>query len=181
MSGFIFLTMASIYEVSKIINAIATGIEDECLKCMDENKNIIRDSIQEQLFSGIDGTDRCLTPTYDNDPYFNEPGPWQNKAQSYKRWKEKITPPISSYLLNLPPRPTEVPNLFITGTFYDSIRVRKGTAGISVFTDGFIDGPDIQKKYGDNIFSLGSSAKEYFILMHLRPWLERFFNDCGYK
>lgn len=173
--------MASIYEVSKIINAIITGFENECVKCMDENKNIIRDCIQEQLYSGMDGTDRCLNPTYDNDPYFNEPGPWQNKAQSYKRWKEKITPPIASYLLNLPPRPTEVPNLFITGTFYDSIRVRKGTTGISVFTDGFIDGPDIQKKYGDNIFSLGSSAKEYFILMHLRPHLERFFNDCGYR
>lgn len=173
--------MASIYEVSKIINAIATGIEDECLKCMDENKNIIRDSIQEQLFSGIDGTDRCLTPTYDNDPYFKEPGPWQNKAQSYKRWKEKITPPISSYLLNLPPRPTEVPNLFITGTFYDSIRLKKRNADMQVFTEGFIDGPDILKKYGDKIFSLGSTAREYFIMMHLRPWIERFFRECGYK
>lgn len=181
MSGFIFLTMASIYEVSKIINAIATGIEDECLKCMDENKNIIRDSIQEQLFSGIDGTDRCLTPTYDNDPYFNEPGPWQNKPEKYKRWKEKITPPISSYLLNLPPRPTEVPNLFITGTFYDSIRLKKRNADMQVFTEGFIDGPDILKKYGDKIFSLGSTAREYFIMMHLRPWIERFFRECGYK
>lgn len=173
--------MASIYEVSVIINTIANGIEEECMKCMDENKSIIRDCIQEQLYSGVDGTDRCLAPTYDNDPYFNEPGPWQNKPERYKRWKEKITPPISSYLLNLPPRPTEVPNLFITGTFYDSIRLKKSSTGVDVFTEGFIDGPDIQKKYGDNIFSLGSSAKEYFIMMYLRPWLENFFNECGYK
>ena len=173
--------MANIYEVSKTINAIAAGLEEECLICMDANKSIIRDCIQEQLYSGMDGTDRCLSPTYDNDPYFNEPGPWQNKPEKYKRWKEKITPPVVSFLLNLPPRPSEIPNLFITGTFYDSIRLERLNRSMSVFTEGFIDGPDIQKKYGDNIFALGSSAKEYFIIMHLRPWIENFFKECGYK
>ena len=78
-------------------------------------------------------------------------------------------------------RPSEIPNLFITGTFYDSIRLERLNRSMSVFTEGFIDGPDIQKKYGDNIFALGSSAKEYFIIMHLRPWIENFFKECGYK
>ena len=71
--------------LAKTINAIAAGLEEECLNCMDANKSIIRDCIQEQLYSGMDGTDRCLSPTYDNDPYFNEPGPWQNKPEKYKR------------------------------------------------------------------------------------------------
>lgn len=97
--------MANIYEVSKTINAIAAGLEEECLNCMDANKSIIRDCIQEQLYSGMDGTDRCLSPTYDNDPYFNEPGPWQNKPEKYKRWKRKNHTSGSQFSVKPAPAP----------------------------------------------------------------------------
>lgn len=58
---------------------------------MEEHKNVLVDCIQEQLYSGLDGTEHLLNPDYDTDTYFNEPGPWQNRAEQYKRWKEKIT------------------------------------------------------------------------------------------
>lgn len=76
--------MVNIYEVLKIINVIVVGFEEECLNCMDVNKSIIRDCIQEQLYSGMDGIDRCLSFIYDNDFYFNELGFWQNKFEKYK-------------------------------------------------------------------------------------------------
>lgn len=173
--------MAGFEEVSRIIHAIASSIEEECARCLIEHKDVVVDCIQEQLYSGQDGAGHLLNPTYDNDPYFKEDGPWKNKAEKYKRWKESITPPVQSEMLFLPPRPVEVPNLFITGTFYDSIRVDKKGYGLQIGSSGFKDGPDIEKKYGERILTIGDTAKEYFNLMYLRPWISRFFKNCGYK
>lgn len=86
--------MADFDKVYDVIHSIASGFKEECVKCMEENKNVLIDCIQEQLYSGLDGTEHLLNPTYDNDTYFNEPGPWQNQAERYKSWKEKITPPL---------------------------------------------------------------------------------------
>ena len=141
---------------------------------MEEHKNVLVDCIQEQLYSGLDGTEHLLNPDYDTDTYFNEPGPWQNRAEQYKRWKERITPPLRSEMLYLPPRPVEVPNLFITGTFYDSITADRIDSGLRFSTKGFTDGSSIEKKYGEQILGIGDTAKEYFNIMYLRPWMERF-------
>lgn len=173
--------MASIYEVARVIRNISDGLEKEVMDCMESNKDVVRDCIQEQLYSGEDGTGHLLNPTYDDDPFFNEEGPWKNRAEQYKRWKERITPPVRSHLLNLSPRPVEVPNLFIVGSFYDSITMKTTQSGMMIFSDGFVDGNSIVRKYGDNILSMGAVAREYFILNNLRPWLERFFLQCGYK
>ena len=181
MLGHYCIKMASIYEVSRIISRIADSIEESVVECMDSNKGVIRDCIQEQLYSGQNGDERLLEPTYDDDPFFNDDGPWKDKAERYKRWKERITPPIRSHLLNLPPRPVEVPNLFILGSFYDSISVKEGNGGVDIYSDGFVDGNSIVRKYGDNILALGPTARDYFIMNHLRPWLERFLMGCGYR
>lgn len=173
--------MASIYEVSRIINAIATGLEDECLKCMDENKDIVESLVREQLYSGLNGKERLLSPTYDNDPYFEEHGHWFHRSKQYKYWKLKKTPPIESEVLFLPPRPSEVPNLFITGTFHESITAHLNTSGLLITTIGFVEGPNIERKYGADIFMLGETGRRYFNNKILRPWLKRFFNECGYK
>ena len=109
--------MADFDELHRVIHSIASGFEEECIRCMEEHKNVLVDCIQEQLYSGLDGTEHLLNPDYDTDTYFNEPGPWQNRAEQYKRWKERITPPLRSEMLYLPPRPVEVPNLFITVSY----------------------------------------------------------------
>lgn len=169
-----------IQEVADIIHRMAEGFEESCADCLDTNKEVVVEMIQEQLYSGLDGEDRHLTPTYDNDPYFNEMGYWFHRAAAYKAWKREITPPIGSSLLGLPPRPDEVPNLFIDGTFYNEIEASKTPDGIMI-DPGDGNGPDIMRKYGDNILRMGPDAKEYFILYFLIPSIERFFNSCGYR
>ena len=166
--------MADFDELHRVIHSIASGFKEECVRCMEEHKNVLVDCIQEQLYSGLDGTEHLLNPDYDTDTYFNEPGPWQNRAEQYKRWKERITPPLRSEMLYLPPRPVEVPNLFITGTFYDSITADRIDSGLRFSTKGFTDGSSIEKKYGEQILGIGDTAKEYFSIMYLRPWMERF-------
>ena len=173
--------MADFDELHRVIHSIASGFEEECIRCMEEHKNVLVDCIQEQLYSGLDGTEHLLNPDYDTDTYFNEPGPWQNRAEQYKRWKERITPPLRSEMLYLPPRPVEVPNLFITGTFYDSITADRIDSGLRFSTKGFTDGSSIEKKYGEQILGIGDTAKEYFNIMYLRPWMDRFLSECGYR
>lgn len=179
--SFIFKTMASIEEVYNIIHKISTGIEKECIDCLDDNKNIVEGLIREQLYSGQNGKGRLLNPTYDNDPFFEEPGQWYHRKKQYKHWKESITPPIESEVLFLSPRPVEVPNLFITGTFHDSITAKLMADGLEIDTEGFVDGPDIKEKYGEDIFMLGETGRKYFLKNVLRPWLDKFIINSGYK
>lgn len=172
--------MASIEDVYNTIHRIASGIGDSVLECMGENADVVADMVREQLYSGLDGNGDYLSPTYDDDPYFSERGPWQGRAEQYKRWKERITPPETSQRLMLPARPVEVPNLFITGPFHRSIRAEVQGDHLTVFTSGFRDGPLIERKYGQQIFGLGVRAREYFVGTFLRPHLIRFFSICGY-
>ena len=84
-------------------------------------------------------------------------------------------------MLELPPRPVEVPNLFITGLFHESIKAARAGDVIRVYTSGFRDGPLIEQKYGEAIFRLTDDAKEYFNIYALRPWLNDFLIKCGYR
>ena len=156
-----------------IIDAIATGIGDSILACLEEKRDIITQSVSEQLYSGLDGEGEFLSPTYDNDPYFNEFGRWHGASYAYKKWKEKITPPMRSPML--------VPNLFITGLFHESIKASREGDVMRVYTSGFRDGPLIEKKYGEAIFKLTEDAREYFNIYALRPWLNDFITNCGYR
>lgn len=167
--------------LESVIDAISTGIVDSILECLEENRDIITMSVTEQLYSGVDGNNDYLSPTYDDDPYFNEKGPWHGAAYAYKKWKERITPPVQSPVLGLPPRPTEVPNLFITGLFHESIKAERAGEVVRVYTSGFRDGPLIEKKYGEAIFKLTDDAKEYFNIQALRPWIDEFMIKCGYR
>lgn len=176
------LIMASIFEVAKIVHDIASGLEAECVKCLEQNKGEVVDSIREQLYSGLDGDENSLSPTYDDDSFFQKTkGRWRNDPDGYKAWKKDITPPVVSSELNLPARPENVPNLFITGTFHDSIYAESKGEGLFIGTKGFRDGPLIEKKYGKQIFTMGNTAKEYFNIMFLRPWINDFFKRCGYR
>ena len=173
--------MADFDRLESVIDAISTGIRESILGCLEERRDIITSCITEQLYSGIDGNDEYLSPTYDDDPYFNEFGPWHGASYAYKKWKERITPPMPSATLNLPPRPVAVPNLFITGTFHESIKAARVGEVVRVYTSGFQDGPLIEKKYGEAIFKLTDDAREYFNIYALRPWLNDFIRNCGYR
>lgn len=176
------IVMASIYEVAGIIHSIVSGFEEECVKCLEANGEDIVGSIQEQLYSGLDGNEDSLRPGYSDDPYFQQTkGRWRNDPDGYIRWKEEKTPPAVSPKLNLSARPVDVPNLIITGAFHESIFTERKGDGIHIGTKGFDDGPLIVKKYGEQILSPGNTAKEYFNMEFLIPWLKRFFRDCGYK
>lgn len=171
----------NIEEVADIINKIALGIEETCMKCLADNSETVVHAVTEQLYSGLDGDSDYLEPTYDNDPYFDDPDSrWYQRAKEYKQWKYNITPPEISPMLGFSPRPEEVPNLFIDGTFYSTISAfRRGDELVVESIRG--DGPEIVAKYGDQILEMSDRAVKYFNVELLLPAIEQFFKECGYQ
>lgn len=174
-----FTTM-DIQGVYDIIHKIATGFEENARQCLISKSNSVLLCVTEQLYSGLDGESEYLEPTYDDDPFFNEEGPWYHRAYAYKAWKRDITPPMRGSMLNLPARPDNVPNLFIDGTFYSEIYAMPSNEGLEL-NPGNGNGPAIVEKYGDQILELGPTAVDYFNCEYMIPAIDKFFKACGYK
>lgn len=169
-----------IAKVADIIHQIADGIVDDCQQTLVNNADAALLAVHEQLMSGIDADGQYLSPNYDNDPYFDEEGYWKGRAKDYKAWKYAITPPSSGVLIGLPPRPDNVPNLFIDGTFHGSIVTQPIDGGIRIFTRRE-KSKEIVDKYGDQILGFSVSAIEYYNAEIMMPSIERFFAKCGYR
>lgn len=172
--------MADFEKLEHSVHSIVTGFEQTIAECLTQNKSVVEDLIGEQLYSGLDGDTNSLRPSYSNDPFFDIKGRWYHDSDGYIEWKKDITPPIASPRLNLPPRPIDVPNLYITGTFHESIRATVNGGKVLINTVGFSDGPDIVRKYGDNILNLGMDAREYIVLEMLKPFVGNFFKKYGF-
>lgn len=157
------------------------GFEPEIIQCLGDNAVIAEDAVREQMYSGLDGEDKFLSPTYDNDPYFEEKGPWYHKSGAYKQWKLDITPPTTGVMLMLQPRPDNVPNLFINGKFHSEVFATMQGDTLSIQERGDGDGPSIVSKYGEQILQLGPTAIGYFNNTYIIPCIWKFFADCGYN
>lgn len=169
-----------IEEIADIIKKISDGFEDACIRCLEDNAGIVLQAVREQLYSGLNGDGEHLSPTYDNDPFFEEPGFWHHRAKDYKAWKYSITPPETSSMLGLSPRPEDVPNLYVTGVFYSEITAfRQGD--VLIVDPGAGNGSSIIAKYGDTVLNMGPTAIEYFNLNYMLPAIDSFFKDCGYR
>lgn len=172
--------MADFDKLEHSVHSIVTGFEQTVAECLTQNKSVVEDLIGEQLYSGLDGDTNSLRPSYSDDPFFDIKGRWYHDSDGYIEWKKNITPPMASPRLNLPPRPIDVPNLYITGTFHESIRATVNGGKVLINTVGFSDGPDIVRKYGDNILNLGMDAREYIVLEMLKPFVGNFFKKYGF-
>lgn len=179
----------TIQDMRERIRRTRDGIRKEILQCMDDNSYEMVVSVREQLYSGVDGRDKALSPSYTSDPWFREKqagfydedaGQWVPcfmHPERYVAWKQRITPPESSQRLGLPARSPDQPNLFIIGTFYRSIDARATTNGVEIFTFGWDQGPLVERKYGSQIFGLGSSAVTHFNESFLWPWLRQWYSS----
>lgn len=173
------LAMATFDEVYDAVNKWIGGFEDKCMECMDSNQAVFVRAIREQMYSGLKGDGTLITPSYDDDPYFDEPGQWFHASQHYKAWKNEITPPAPGGMIGLPPRPADTPNLFINGKFHSEISSVRNDKQIDIKVDETGDGPGIVGKYGDALLDIGGQAVQYFNREYLEPRLQDLFNSCG--
>ena len=156
------------------------GFEPTIIRCIGDNASVAADAVREQLYSGLDGEGKYLSPTYDDDPFFEEKGRWYHRSKGYKQWKNDITPPTSGVMLTLQPRPDNVPNLYINGLFHSEIFATMNGDALSVSVHESGNALDIVRKYGDQILQLGPTAIGYINNEYIIPAVWQFFADCGY-
>lgn len=150
--------------------------ENEAEGIIQKHKTDLVELVKDQLYSGLNGRDKPLRPTYSTDPFFNTPeaGHWKGRAKAYAKWKMLETPPESSSIGH-PPRDYNTPNLTIKNVFYDSIAATNIKEGVSIGSNTSL-GKDIESKYGSIVFGIGDYSKEYFINHIFRPYWKDFIN-----
>lgn len=172
--------MATIGRMSEIVALINKGLADSIADTMHGNKGVFLQAIKEQLYSGLDSTDKYLNPNYDNDPFFNEEGEWKGRNEDYKAWKMEKSPPKRGPLLHLDPRPKNIPSLYINGKFYSELNASDSKDGVLFGVDETGDGPAIVGKW-NNILGIGPTGKVYFRDNVLVPSILKFYEKCGYR
>lgn len=116
---------------------------------MDNNKEVLGEINQSQLYAGKMKNGNHLYPTYYDDPFFTT----KEQAIAYSNWKDKITPNSE--------RPAGVPNLFINGFYYSSRNIK--VQGNKIVFDADYKGDEIEAKYGEGINGLGGKYKAEFL------------------
>jgi len=115
-----------------------------------ENAPLLGEINLSQLYAGKTRLGKDLSPTYQEDPYFNDKGGLP-AARAYSDWKDRITPSSE--------RRPGVPNLVINGFYYASRKVEvKG--GKLVYDSSYLD---LTTKYGEEIDGLGGKYKAEFL------------------
>lgn len=162
---------------SEAFTAFKERLYKEAERIIQDNGSEFEDYIREQLSVGLDGNENKLTPSYTEDPFFKSPeaGNWYNRAESYKKWKQSITPPAPSYL-GYPAREANTPNLIIVGNFYASIKAFNVDGGIRIGSQGFTDAGDIESKYGSQIYAVSPKARAFFLKYRFKKEFEQFLN-----
>jgi len=160
---FLAMTIKGLYrklqavDTDKIITEVVT-----------ENIELLGEINLSQLYAGKTRLGLDLSPTYQEDPYFDDKGGLP-AAQAYSDWKDKITPSNE--------RKPGVPNLIINGFYYSSRKVI--VTGKRIVYDS--DYLDLTNKYGKEIDGLGGKYKEEF-LQTVGPGIkERITSATGLK
>lgn len=171
-----FLCGMDIGEFADRFASFADNFKKEAVDAMGSDRREFVEYVQEQLYSGLNGREKPLRPTYLTDPYFKEfyGQHWKAEAERYMKWKKKIKPPLQSWL-GFDPRPVEVPNLVITGEFYSSIYAKPTGKGLEIGTRGTTFGSDIERKYGSIIFGISPTARKYYAEYHFYGEIEKIY------
>lgn len=132
------------------------NVADEAGKAIATTTTELVDFNRQQMMEGKrrDGND--ISPSYLEDPWFKS----LKQAQAYSNWKDRITPN--------PERKKGVPNLFIVGTYHNTIEAFMRDKKI-VFHSTFDGAADIEKTFGDEIYGLNAEKRVEYIKEFLRP------------
>ena len=175
---FVFFLPMDFQEYAKGWKKFADGIEEVLVKQLHEQKDLFEEFVTEQLYSGVNGDEQPLTPSYSEDPYFNGFKNPKKAAAWYKKWKMRIHPPARSYL-GFKPRNPDTPNLIIRGDFYSSITAIPIAEGLSIVSEGLTFSADIEKKYGSVIYRIGDKAKKHYIVHYMMKRIDSYMKECG--
>lgn len=155
--------MFTIAKIKQNVTRTRDSIEDTSVLAIQLTSDILVEENRDQLYDGKDRLGRDITPSYLDDPYFKS----RESAQRYSDWKDTITPN--------PNRTKGTPNLYIVGTYHKSIKI--DVSGTSIIYKASFRGPEIEAKYGENIYGLGGSRRLKYTEGVLKPVLVRLLKE----
>ena len=87
--------MSTIKDLVDGFASLVDGFDGMLCKTMEESRGDVYDLVTDQLYSGVNGRDKPLRPTYLHDPWFksDEAGKWKNNGKGYAMWKKEEHPP----------------------------------------------------------------------------------------
>lgn len=123
---------------NRIASLGAFDFGQELETIVEQNTDEIVDLQRKQMLEGRGADGEYIRPFYSENPYFKSAA----AAQRYAEWKQRIAPN--------PLRPLDVPNLFITGLFHDSLRAKVNGELFEIETDA---------SFGQNVFDMHKNAQ----------------------
>ena len=124
--------------------------------------------VVQQMEKGEDSTGKKITPSYDPKlKFYNKQYP-DFKGQLYKDVKAQ---------LNAAPG-NGTPDLFLTGKFYNSIRVSVTSDEYDIEPDSSVDyGQRLITRYGENILRMSDGSRAAYITGALLPAISKVFEE----
>ena len=120
-----------------------------------ENQEQAVNLVKDQLYSGLDGNLKLLTPSYSQDPFFKT----REAALKYAKFKATQNPRTINPLFGA--KPYDTPNLIVNGKFvYDRMRMVSLKDRVAFEIGGRLRN-EIPKKYGKNTLKLSTKAVTY--------------------
>lgn len=158
--------MGTIKQVMECYKKAYDSIPEVIANTVQETSDVLLKLNKDQLLQGRDADGNLLSPTYTSDPYFKTP----EHARRYSRMKhllEVIHRSRMSYVALYGEKPTDVPNLIVTGSFQDGmfISVTKDSYTID---STYKDANDINAKYNYRVYGLALKSREFYYFGFIR-------------
>lgn len=146
-------------KINRVDNVISSVIN--------EKKDILLSLNKDQMLLGRNASGEILSPSYLNDPYFDN----KVKAESYAVMKQRLQPTHDSMIKNptiYPNKDKNTPNLIVSGPFQNSMFI---TTSENEFIIGstYIDSYAIENKYNNDVFGIAPSSAMFFYEHYIRP------------
>ena len=151
------------------------GINKAARECMEENGMELLALNRDQMLYGRDNRGSLLAPEYMQDPYFDTPA----KAKAYaemKRRREAEHRSLITHQKLYPAKPSDTPNLRVTGALQDNMYVRVTGSGVEIASN-WLHASEVSAKYKNRIFGLSPESKDAFWETTLCDHLERHLEN----
>ena len=146
-------------------DAISTTVQQTSTVLMDLNRD--------QLLQGRDAEGNLLSPNYMDDPYFKT----REAAGNYSKMKYKKEVEHRNriaYIELFGEKPTDVPNLLVTGNwFFNHFFIKVTKDAYEIGSTG-IAATDIERKY-PKVYGLAPLSKEFYYFQYIRPTIKRIY------
>lgn len=142
---------------------------------VEKRKDVLLSLNKDQMLLGRNASGDLFKPGYMNDPYFDSPA----QAKAYAAMKERLLPSHNARIENptiYPAKPSDTPNLIVTGPFQNAMFILVNPGNFTIGST-YVDAPDIERKYNNDVFGLAPGSAMFFYEAYIRPALERLLKE----